>query len=244
MNTLAITQVAPRQWHALDDDLVVGRGDASPRPDGRLFLSIDTWHGSVFDRLADAMLAALPRPLYTVVDESDLDLTAQWRRIGFTTRRREWEYVMPADGDQAVPPPNLTILPFGTAEVRPLRRLDRAIRAQVEATVGWQEMPAEILSRPIDPARYAVATQGGSYVGLIRAVPLPKQTRLGLVAVLSTHRRRGIARALVAQVRRATHNRGVMLVTGEVHEANTAAIALFEGLGARRAGSNLELVIR
>jgi hypothetical protein len=142
MNTLAITQVAPRQWHALDDDLVVGRGDASPRPDGRLFLSIDTWHGSVFDRLADAMLAALPRPLYTVVDESDLDLTAQWREIGFTTRRREWEYVMPAVGDQAAPPPNLTILPFGTAEVRPLRRLDRAIRAQVEATVGWQEMPA------------------------------------------------------------------------------------------------------
>ena len=244
MNTLAITQVAPRQWHALDDDLVVGRGDASPRPDGRLFVSIDTWHGSVFDRLADAMLAVLPRPLYTVVDESDLDLTARWRGIGFTTRRREWEYIMPADGDQAVPPPNLTILPFGTAEVRPLRRLDRAIRAQVEATVGWQEMPAEVLSRPIDPARYAVATEGGSYVGLIRVVPLPKQTRLGLVAVLSTHRRRGIARALVAEVRRATHDRGVVLVTGEVHEANPAAIALFEGLGARRAGSNLELVIR
>jgi hypothetical protein len=28
-----------------------------------------------------------------------------------------------------------------------------------------------------------------------------------------------------------------------VHEANTAAIALFEGAGARRTGSNLELVI-
>jgi ribosomal protein S18 acetylase RimI-like enzyme len=244
MNTLVITQVAPRQWHALDDDLVVGRGDASPRPDGRLFLSIDTWHGSVFGRLAGAMLAALPRPLYTVVDEADLDLTAHWRGIGFTTRRREWEYVMPADGDRAVPPANLTVLPLGAAEVRPLRRLDRAIRAQVEATVGWQEMPAEVLSRPIDPARYAVATEGGSYVGLIRAVPLPKQTRIGLVAVLSTHRRRGIARALVAEVRRATHRRGVALVTAEVHEANTAAIALFEGLGARRAGSNLELVIR
>lgn len=243
MNTLVITQVAPRQWHALDDDLVVGRGDASPRPDGRLFLSIDAWHGSVFDRLAEAMLAALPRPLYTVVDEADLDLTAQWRGIGFTTRRREWEYAMPSRGDRTAPPPEVTILPPGAADIRPLRRLDRTIRAQVEATVGWQEMPAEVLSRPIDPRRYAVATERGSYVGLIRAAPLPKQTRIGLVAVLSTHHRRGIARALVAEIRRATHDRGVPLVTAEVHEANTAAIALFETSGAHRAGSNLELVI-
>jgi hypothetical protein len=70
MNTLVITRVAERQWHALDDDLVVGRGDASPRPDGRLFLSIDAWHDDVFTHLAQAMLAALPRPLYTVVDEA------------------------------------------------------------------------------------------------------------------------------------------------------------------------------
>jgi hypothetical protein len=57
MNTLVITRVAKRQWHALDDDLVVGRGDASPRPDGRLFVSIDAWHDSVFERLAGAILA-------------------------------------------------------------------------------------------------------------------------------------------------------------------------------------------
>jgi hypothetical protein len=49
----------------------------------------------VFDRLADTMLADLPRPLYTVVDEADLDLMLQWERAGFAPRRREWEYVVP-----------------------------------------------------------------------------------------------------------------------------------------------------
>ena len=50
-----ITRVADRQWHALDDDLVVGRGYVEHRPDGRLFVSIDAWHDATFDRLAEAV---------------------------------------------------------------------------------------------------------------------------------------------------------------------------------------------
>ncbi|MEU7866560.1 GNAT family N-acetyltransferase [Dactylosporangium sp. NPDC049140] len=244
MDTLLITQVAERQWHALADDLVVGRGDASPRPDGRLFLSIDAWHDPVFERLAAVMLAALPRPLHTVVDEADLDLTARWRQAGLTVRRREWEYVM-ASGAAPVPSPRgVTTLPPGTAQVRPLRRLDRAIRAEIESSVGWDQMPAAVLSRPLDPARYVVATEAGAYAGLARLALLPRHTRIGLIAVRAGHRRRGIARALLAEVRRATHERGVATVSAEVHEANAAAIALVEGAGAHRQGSNLELVIR
>lgn len=243
MNTLVITQVAPRQWHALDDDLVVGRGDATARPDGRLFLSIDVWHDDVFGRLAATMLAALPRPLYTVVDEADADLTAKWHDAGFTIRRREWEYVMAAGRLAAVYPPDLTILPPGAAEPRALRRLDRAIRAEVESSVGWHQMPAEVLSRPLDPAQYVVASEPGGYVGLARIAALPRHSRIGLIAVRADRRRRGIARALLAEVLRATEERGVTTVSAEVHEANTAAIALFDGAGACRAGSNLELVI-
>jgi ribosomal protein S18 acetylase RimI-like enzyme len=244
MNTLAITQVAERQWHALDDDLMVGRADASPRPDGRLFLSIDAWHDSVFEQLAAVMLAALPRPLYTVVDEADLDLTARWRQAGLTTRRREWEYVM-ASGSVPVPSPRgVTTLPIGAAELRLLRRLDRAIHAEIESSAGWDQMPAAVLSRPLDPARYVVAAEADAYVGLARLALLPRHTRIGLIAVRADHRRRGIARALLAQVLRATHERGVATVYAEVHEANTAAIALVEAAGARRHGSNLELVIR
>lgn len=146
-HAVLISRVAAGQWHALDDDLVVGRGEASRRPDGRMFISIDAWHGAAFDRLAEAMLATLPRPLHTVVDEADLDLTAQWHRAGFTTRRREWEYAVPTDPrvtglDSAVPPAGVTIRPFGSAAEAPLRALDRAIRDEVEAGLGWRDMPA------------------------------------------------------------------------------------------------------
>jgi GNAT superfamily N-acetyltransferase len=243
MNTLVITRVAERQWHALDDDLVVGRGDASARPDGRVFLSIDAWHDDVFARLAEAMLAALPRPLYTVVDEADLDLRTRWVQAGLTTRRREWEYVMSSGGDGAVPPPGLTLLPIGIAELDPLRHLDRTIRAEIEATIGWDQMPAAVLSRPLDPTCYAVAVELDTYVGLARLALLPRHTRVGLIAVRSDRRRRGIAHALLAEILATTHARGVATVSADVHEANTAAIALFEAVGARRTGSNLELVI-
>jgi ribosomal protein S18 acetylase RimI-like enzyme len=54
---------------------------------------------------------------------------------------------------------------------------------------------------------------------------------------------RGIAHALLAAILAATRARGVATVSADVHDANTAAIALFEAVGARRTGSNIELVI-
>lgn len=249
-----ITRVAERHWHALDDDLVVGRGHASQRPDGRIFVSIDSWHDAVFHQIAATMLADLPTPLYTVVDEFDLDLATNWRRAGFTTGRREWELSVSTDPgvtglDSARPPSGVTIVPVGAAQEGPLRELDRVIRDEVEATVGWQAMPAEVLPRPAGatvrhPSRYAVEAQGDRYVGLLRVAPLPRQPRIGLIAVLADERRRGIARALLGNVFGALHRDGVAAATAEVHENNAAALALFEGIGARRAGSNLELVLR
>ncbi|MEU6238697.1 GNAT family N-acetyltransferase, partial [Kitasatospora sp. NPDC047058] len=79
-HAIVVTRVSDTQWHAVEDDRVVGHGDASRRPDGRLFVSIDAWHGAVFDRIAEAMLADLPTPLYTVADEADHDSTSAWKR--------------------------------------------------------------------------------------------------------------------------------------------------------------------
>ncbi|WP_328603172.1 GNAT family N-acetyltransferase [Amycolatopsis sp. NBC_00345] len=252
-HAVLITRVAQRHWHALEDDRVVGRGEASPRPDGRIFLSIDAWHREVFDQLAEAMLPDLPRPLYTVVDEADADLTSQWERAGFTTRRREWEYLVPTDPQvtglgSAFPPSDVTVVPVGEAQEGPLRAVDRVIRDEVEATVGWHEMPTEILVRPdgdtvVDPSKYAVAAQSDQYVGLARVVAF-RQPRIGLIAVRSDLRRRGIARALLAEVLGSLHRSGHPAASAEVNESNAAALALFEGVGARRAGSNLELVLR
>jgi GNAT superfamily N-acetyltransferase len=109
-----VVRVADQHWHALEDDCVVGRGHTTYRPDGRIFVSVDAWQGSTFDLLADALLAALPRPLHTLVDEADRELTAQWHAAGFAAHRREWEYVVPTDPlltglDAVVPPPRVEI---------------------------------------------------------------------------------------------------------------------------------------
>ncbi|GAA2507518.1 GNAT family N-acetyltransferase [Streptomyces longisporus] len=250
-NAVVITRVADRQWHALDDDLVVGRGHAEHRPDGRLFVSIDAWHDATFDRLAEAMLAQLPAPLYTVVDEADAELTAGWRRAGFTVRRREWEYAVPTDpqvtGLEAVlPPEGVTIVPAGQADEGLLRAVDRAIRAEVEASAGWHSMPAEVIRRSaddtiVDPSKYAVAAAADRYLGLIRGVTVIRP-RIGLVAVRAGEQRRGIARALLAHALGTLHRSGFATAWTEVQESNRAASALFEGIGARPASSNLELV--
>lgn len=249
-----ITRVAQRQWHAVADDRVVGCGHASSRPDGRIFLSIDVWHGSVFDQLADAMLAGLPTPLYTVVDEADLELTSSWARAGFTTRRRKWEYVLSTDPavtglDPVLPPSGVTIVPVGAAREGPLREVYNTIRAEVEATLGWESMPAEVIHRPVgaaphDPSKYAVAAQSGRYVGLVRVAVRRRHARIGLIAVRAELRRRGVARVLLAYLLGWLHDSGIETASAEVDESNGAAMALFEGVGARRVSSNLELVLR
>ena len=245
-HALLISRVAPGQWHVLENDLVAGRGEVTRRPDGRMFVSIDAWHCAAFERLASAMLTALPRPLHTVVDEADLELTARWQRAGFTTRRREWEYAVPTHGfDQALPPPGVTIKAFGRAVEAPLRALDGAIRDEVAAGPGWHDMPAEVLVRPtLDPSKYAVAATHGRYVGLVRLAMVTRMPRIGLIAVRADHQRRGIARALLAHTLGALHHIGKETATAEVTESNVAATALFEGIGARRTGSSLELVLR
>ncbi|MEU6091699.1 GNAT family N-acetyltransferase [Streptomyces sp. NPDC047085] len=251
---VTITRVAETHWLAVEDDREVGRGDAVRRPDGRMFVSIDAWQGAVFDRLAAAMVADLPTPLYVVVDETDREVRAGWERAGFTTGRREREYAVPTDPrvtglDAVRPPSSVTIVPAGEAQEDLLRVLDRAIRDEVEATVGWRTMPAEVLPRPagvtiVDPSKYAVAELSGRYVGLIRVAPVPRRPRIGLIAVLADERRRGIARALLAHSLGSLHRSGSASAWAEVDESNAAATALFEGAGARCTGGNLELVRR
>ncbi|MEV7774514.1 GNAT family N-acetyltransferase [Kitasatospora sp. NPDC086791] len=248
---VVVTRISDTQWHAVDDDRVVGSGDASRRPDGRLFVSVDAWHDAVFDRLAAALSADLPEPLHTVTDEADQDTTAAWQRAGFTTVRRERGYRIPTDPratglGPVRPPAGVTIVPAGRAEEGPLRALDRIIHAEVEAGIGWPAMPAQVLPRParttvVDPARYAVARQDGDYVGLLRVAPAGRP-RIGLLAVRADHQRRGIARALLAHALESMHRDGTAWAWADVAESNPAATALLEGIGARCAGATLELV--
>ncbi|MEV6950996.1 GNAT family N-acetyltransferase [Streptomyces sp. NPDC051183] len=250
---VAISRVAEHQWHAVEDGREVGRGDASRRPDGRLFLSVDAWHAAAFDRLAAAMVADLPAPLHALVGEGDLDSASGWQRAGFTIGRREREYLVPTDPGttglgSAQLPSGVRILPVGEAEYDPLCALDRAIRDEVGAVVGWQRMPAEVPipagAIVVDPSKYAVAVRADRYVGMVRLAPVPRQPRIGLIAVRTDEHRHGIARALLASVLGGLHRSGVAAARAEVDEANAAAMALFESVATQPAGCNLELVRR
>jgi GNAT superfamily N-acetyltransferase len=137
------------------------------------------------------------------------------------------------------------IVSAGQADESLLRALDRAIRDEVEASVGWQSMPAEVRTRPagltvLDPSCYAVAAASDRYLGLVRPVTATRQPRIGLVAVRAGEQRRGMARALLSHVLGTLHRSGIAAASAEVDEANKAALALIEGIGGRRMSSNLE----
>jgi RimJ/RimL family protein N-acetyltransferase len=239
-------------WHALDDDVVVGRGHALRRPDGRVFISVDSWRDDAFEVLAVSMMGDLGSPVYTVVDDDDREVTERWRSLGFVDHRSEVELLVPTAAEVtgltgSHLPSGACILPAGSADRDRLRHLDRVLRQEIDATIGWQHMPAEV-ARPadeqarFDPSRYVVAVQDGEYVGLARIAPLPRRPRLGLVAVRAAYRGRGLARAMLAEAFRPLHESGIMGVCADVDRLNERAMALFAALGAQFAGGALELV--
>ena len=97
----------------------------------------------------------------------------------------------------------MTILGLGAAREPALREVYEAVRAEVDASAGWDTMPVEMPPRPdgapLDPATYAVAGAADRYVGLVRVVARRRHARIGLVAVREGQRRRGIARAMLGR---------------------------------------------
>ncbi|MEV4512389.1 GNAT family N-acetyltransferase [Dactylosporangium sp. NPDC049525] len=255
-DTVVIARVVEGlRWDALDDDEVAGRGHALRRPDGRVFLGVDAWDDDVFHRLVTTMLGDLPGTVYTLVDDDDRDAQTRWRDAGFVVCRQERLYTVPTDPqvtglDEVTPPPGVTILPLGQAEEGPLSDLDRQVRAEVSATLGWQSMPVEMFARPdgtlgvLDASKHVVAVQDGRYVGHARIALLPRRSRLGLVAVLEAHRRRGLARAMLAELLGSLHGTGIGSVFTEVDDRNAPAAALFEAIGAQQVGGAMELLHR
>jgi ribosomal protein S18 acetylase RimI-like enzyme len=201
----------------------------------------------------DALVAAHGE-LRTTVREGDDELHARLESCGFVVDRRESLYRLPTDPSltglaHAALPGGFELATADRVDRDRLRLLDDALRQDVPGTRGWRWEPdafeAETFASPaFDPATYLVAVEraSGECAGLVRVWNNPEGPRAGLVAVLPQHRRRGLARALLAEVLAVLHRRGVAEVSAEVDDANTASTALVRSIGARRTGGILELV--
>jgi ribosomal protein S18 acetylase RimI-like enzyme len=243
--------VAGRQWHALDDDIVVGRATLLRRPDGRAFLAADAWKDDVTAALLRTAIEDVPGDLHSTVDENDSAQRALLAEAGFAEIRREHEYLVPVAGVLAGTtgpvPAGFRIVSAADVDVPRLMRLDDALRQDVPGADGWvnelEEFRAYTFGAPqFDPELYLVAvTDDDRYAGLVRLWPAHRVPRLGLIGVLRWHRRRGLASALLQAAFRPLRTRGIEQVSAEADATNDASVALLTKLGAVRTGGAVEL---
>ena len=243
-------------WRAFDGAEAAGSVTALLRPDDRWYVWFGSCRTDSYPPLLTAVAANTGGRLHARVDEDDTETLAMLAGLGFVVDRRESNFLIPADqlaGGWNVPevPDGFVLISAGDADEDDLRLLDDALRQDVPGTDGWAWDPGDFReetydSPSFDPAMYLVAvdTESGRYAGLTRIWNDPGQPRLGLVAVLRPHRRRGLARAMLTRTLRAAHARGGSEVTAEVDDTNAASAALLRSLGARRTHGSLELIWR
>ena len=208
------------------------------RPDGRCFVV-----GEPDDDLPSGRI-------YATADEGDETRLDSLRSLGFAPHRRDLVLELPTDPAEwsraVAMPQGMECQPADQVDEERLRLLDDALRQDVPGTDGWgwgaDEFRDEMYSPGFDPATYLVAVdRDGSCLGIAR-VWMREQPRLGFVGVHSERRRRGIARALLAEVLTEVHRRGVPHVLTEVDESNVASRTLLAGFGGKPVGASLELV--
>ncbi|HSK23428.1 MAG TPA: GNAT family N-acetyltransferase [Egicoccus sp.] len=215
----------------------------------------------MLDASADAcrtLLAAVARdvdgPLHTTVEASDAARLADLASAGFVPTRRESEYVLDVAtalgrlGDASLPT-GYVLANVGDVPPDELRVLDDRLRQDVPGTDGWEWDAAGFHDETYDPGQFdpqlywiAVHQVDGERVGLVRVWRRPEAFRLGLIAVLPRHRRRGISRGLLGHVLGRLDARGVGEVVTEIDDGNEASRGLLIGLGVRRIGGSVELV--
>lgn len=206
------------------------------RPDGRHFV-----------RDPDAASLAEARvDVYCTADESEIDALLG---LGFVANRREGVYLVPADIAHAALPADIDAITLDQADETRLRLLDDELRQDVPGTDGWGWDEAgfheETYDSPgVDQRTYLVAVDSGSghYAGIVRVWMRDPTPRLGFVGVRREYRRRGVGRALVVAALAEVGRRGIAEVTTEIDETNVVSRRLFDGLGARRIGTSVELL--
>lgn len=256
MSTSLVVERDPdrAQWRATIDGEAAGTARALRRPDGRAFVALRSVGRHAHGPLVEAVAAELPGPLHVNVPLEDPEMIGALEAQGFAAGRRESDYVMAvADacgrlGEARLPRGYSAVTADKVAEDA-LRELDDALRQDVPGTDGWRWDAGGFReenydSDAFDPALYLVAVEEatGEHVGIARVWANPEAPRLGLIAVLPAHRRRGLARGLLGRVFAVLAERGAAEVVTETDDDNEASRSLLIGLGARRVGGFVEMV--
>jgi RimJ/RimL family protein N-acetyltransferase len=243
-------------WRALDGDNVVGAVRAFLRPDNRWFLAFDTCREDGYAPLLAFAAEEVGTDLYAIANDSDRQALDRFAGLGFTVNRRESHYLIPTDSvatglQVSAEPENIIVISAINADEDDLRLLDDALRQDVPGTSGWKWDPGDFReetfdSPRFDPATYLIAVdmESGEYVGLVHVWNTPGRPRLGLIGVVPSYRRRGLATLLLARVFRTLYQQGKTEVTAEVDDANAASRPLLLRLGARRTGGFVEVIKR
>ncbi len=230
-------------WLAWDGDLVVGALHPWRAPDGRHRLFFDKCRPDAWAPLAGAITGEC----YASVDVADHVAIEALAGAGFAENRREHNYTIPVASIDGPVPAGLRIITADRTDLESLMMLDCALRQDIPGSDGWQPDPVwfreETYDSPFfDPMTYRVALDGDDYVGLARIWngPAPHPD-LGSIGVLAPYRRRGLARALIAQAFAPLVERGEPVVTAEVDAANVESNALMASLGGSVTGGTVEL---
>ncbi len=106
-----------------------------------------------------------------------------------------------------------------------------AALAEIERACFHAPWSETMLREELGKGIFLVAERDGKAAGYVGCQTVLDEGYITNVAVSPDFRRRGIARALIAELMKKTQEKGLAFVTLEVRESNAAARALYAGAG-------------
>jgi GNAT superfamily N-acetyltransferase len=240
------------RWMARDDGRPVGAAVMWQRPDNRCAVFFEGCATHAYQPLAHAIATEIRRDLYTGADDTEHAVLGHLHDAGFRLIRHEHHYQLSTQPDRHTPmPEGYSTIGADTVPLRQLATLDSQLRQDTPGADGWAVdevwFREETYDSPaFDPATYRVAVHEptNTLCGIARIWWNPQGPRLGFIATLDGHRRRGLARALLCEVMAVARDRGHTEVPCEVDGLNGASHATLAVHSPRRVGGDYELIRR